>query len=123
MITLESIVRPFQSINFTPGIKDPDATPPNSVGNMVLSVGSFGNLKKLSGSMSGGESHYMDQKHTETTRHVQNYKIVNPDDTAQHADVGVAQKLTTVGPNGQKVKYVFKGVQGTPTGAPYDITS
>lgn len=94
-MTLERVVRPFQSDSSFPTTRV-TLTPPETVENVVIAVGlEGGNVKKMNGSFSLTKSKYCDQKSKTYPKKVVTQRIKNPDDEEQYVDVDVLDKIQT----------------------------
>lgn len=109
MTTMEKIVRPF-----TPPTYAQETLTPFFIThfnpNLSPTFGIGGSPRVFSGTSSSDITRYMDAKHLENERTVQNYKITPPggsDDGSESLTVAKTIKLTATGPNGQKNKYTY----------------
>lgn len=109
-MNLESIVRPFQSPDYSlpaTGPRDPGQPLPT----IVLTVGEEGQGYTFNGSESGTLSSYMDASHKEVSRETHVNRVTNPNDPSQFVDVEVIDKLTVRGNTGkqyEQTQYQFK---------------
>lgn len=132
MTILEKIVRPFAEQNFSDEVRTPLFVVPYQP-PIFLTFGVGGSPKTFTASSSSDSTRYMDAKHKEQERTIQNYKITPASgDDSSAVIVGMTQKLSTKGPNAQVNKSSFSeaspgnasdGSTVTKDGAPYTKTN
>jgi len=112
-MSLELIIRPFQTRDVTP-VNRPSAPGVAEGDPVVLSFGHEGEIKMMGASFSSNRTHYMEHKSVELNRQVTPKRIENPDDPDQFLMVELIDKLTAEanrGPNYQKTEYEFKNTE------------
>ena len=108
-MTIDLIIRPFQSVTVTPPRRT--ASAPSAPEEVVLLIGTEGEGKTFTGNYSSSQSFYMGQIVKETTRNTTQKRIENPDDSEQHVDVANINRLTTRSGSGQQYQqtiYTYK---------------
>jgi hypothetical protein len=108
-VTIDLIIRPFQSVTITPPRRI--ASAPTEPQEVVLLIGVEGEGKTFTGNFSSSQSFYMGQIVKETNRDTTQKRIENPDDSEQHVDVANINRLTTKSGSGQqyqKTIYAYK---------------
>jgi hypothetical protein len=109
MRRFEQIVRPFQlpSVTYPTRIFDPTKA---AVEDIVKTFGEEGRPKSYQCSFNENITTYKDEKVKEKSRETSKKRIENPDDSSQHVDVELINKLTTTKGTGskyQKSEYEF----------------
>jgi hypothetical protein len=115
MARLESIVRPFQTTDFSPGRTTPQGAVPVAE-TLLVEIGKVGQVTTFQGSFSLTTTVYMDQKAKEISRETSVKRVTNPDDETQFVDVERIDKLVTTfgsGKDYQKTESTFNNKDST----------
>lgn len=92
-MSFERIVRPFQTIPFSPTPRPAIIEPAEELEDIILEIGRSGSIKTLQGSFSSTVTAFVKETGQEISRDVVTRRVENPSDPSQFVEVEDTRRI------------------------------